>query len=141
MILFENYSWIIRLSIYSLQKNYLTSTILLLLENNYRNCVNRKKIRQQKSQSNISSKRKSQVKSVTGVQNKLHYEKQEDNKKAATGGVPYKKMLLKILQYLQENTCVGVFQACNFIKKRLQCRCFPVNIAKFLRTLIFKNIC
>ena len=25
-------------------------------------------------------------------------------------------------------------QACNIIKKRLQHRCFPVNIAKFLRT-------
>ena len=36
------------------------------------------------------------------------------------------------------------FQAlrpCNFIKKRLQHRCFPVNIAKFLRKLILKNIC
>ena len=28
-----------------------------------------------------------------------------------------------------------------FIKKRLQHRCFPVNIAKFLRTPILKNIC
>ena len=27
------------------------------------------------------------------------------------------------------------------IKKRLQHRCFPVNIAKFLRTSILKNIC
>ena len=32
-------------------------------------------------------------------------------------------------------------QACNFIKKRLQHRCFPVNIAKRLRTSILKNIC
>ena len=31
--------------------------------------------------------------------------------------------------------------ACNFIKKRLQDRCFPVNTAKFLRTPILKNIC
>ena len=29
----------------------------------------------------------------------------------------------------------------NFIKKRLQHRCFPVNIAKFLSTSILKNIC
>ena len=29
---------------------------------------------------------------------------------------------------------------CNFIKKRLQDRCFPANIAKFLRTPILKNI-
>ena len=32
-------------------------------------------------------------------------------------------------------------KVCNFIKKRLQHRCFLVNIAKFLRTPIFKNIC
>ena len=31
--------------------------------------------------------------------------------------------------------------ACNFIKKRLQNRCFAVNIAKFLRTPILKNFC
>ena len=42
-------------------------------------------------------------------------------------------------QYAQENTCVGVsgLQACNFIKKRLLHRCFPVNILKFLRTPFF----
>ena len=32
-------------------------------------------------------------------------------------------------------------QACNFIKKRLQHRYFPVKFAKFLRTPILKNIC
>ena len=32
------------------------------------------------------------------------------------------------------------FQACNFIKKILQRRCFPANIAKFLRTFFLKNI-
>ena len=31
-------------------------------------------------------------------------------------------------------------EVCNFIKKRLQHRCFLVNIAKFLRTFILKNI-
>ena len=30
-------------------------------------------------------------------------------------------------------------QACNFIKKRLQLRCFPVTFAKFLRTLFLLN--
>ena len=30
---------------------------------------------------------------------------------------------------------------CNFIKKRLHHRCFPVTIAKLLRTPISKNIC
>ena len=32
-------------------------------------------------------------------------------------------------------------QLSNFIKKRLQHRCFPVIIAKFLRIPILKNIC
>ena len=29
----------------------------------------------------------------------------------------------------------------NYIKRRMQHRCFPVNNAKFLRTPILKNIC
>ena len=50
------------------------------------------------------------------------------------------------MQYLQENTCAGVsffsfLKACNFIKKKLQYRCFPENSATFLKTLILKNIC
>ena len=32
-------------------------------------------------------------------------------------------------------------KACNLILKRLQHRCFPVNIAKFLRTPNLKNTC
>ena len=32
-------------------------------------------------------------------------------------------------------------QVCNFIKKRLQRRCFPVNIATFSKTIVLKNIC
>ena len=35
----------------------------------------------------------------------------------------------------------GKLQACNFIKNRLRHRCFPLNIAKFLRTPILKDIC
>ena len=35
---------------------------------------------------------------------------------------------------------VAGLKACSFIKKRLQHRCFPVNIAKFLRAPILKNI-
>ena len=31
-------------------------------------------------------------------------------------------------------------KTCKFIKKRHQRKCFPVNIAKFLRTAILKNI-
>ena len=33
------------------------------------------------------------------------------------------------------------FKTCNFLKKRLQQKCFPVNIAKFLKTLILIKIC
>ena len=46
------------------------------------------------------------------------------------------EVFLKILQISQENTCVGVsLQACfNFIKKKLEHRCFPMNNAKFLKT-------
>ena len=46
------------------------------------------------------------------------------------------------------NTCVEVFfnkvaglQACDFVKKRLQHRCFPVKFTKFLRTPFLKYIC
>ena len=38
------------------------------------------------------------------------------------------------------NTLAGL-QACDFIKKRPQYRCFPANIAKFLRTSVLKNTC
>ena len=57
---------------------------------------------------------------------------------AATGGVLLKKLFLKISQYSQENTCVLKLI---FIKKRLQQRCFLVNITKFLRTPFLKNTC
>ena len=33
------------------------------------------------------------------------------------------------------------YQSCNFIKKRLQRRCFSLNIANFLRKAILINIC
>ena len=36
---------------------------------------------------------------------------------------------------------VAGLHASKLFKKRLQRRCFPVNIAKFLRTIIFKNDC
>ena len=59
----------------------------------------------------------------------------------ATGDV-----LQKICSW-QENTCVGdTFwqscrpKACSVITKRLQRRCFPINIAKLLRTPTLKNI-
>ena len=37
------------------------------------------------------------------------------------------------------NTIAGLL-ACNFIKRRLQDSCFPVNIGKFLRTAFLQNI-
>ena len=46
----------------------------------------------------------------------------------------FKIGFLKISQYSQERACVG---ACDFIKKNLQHRYFPVKFAKFLRALIF----
>ena len=61
----------------------------------------------------------------------------------------YKKALLKNFPIFTGKTPaleslfnkVAGVQACNFIKKRLQHRCFPVAIAKFLRTSTLKNIC
>ena len=86
--------------------------------------------------------------------NLLHVIIELINAEAATGGVLYKKVFLKIYQISQKNTCVGVWnykeslfnevaanQACNFTKIRLQHRCFPVKFVKFLRTPILKNIC
>ena len=59
-----------------------------------------------------------------------------------------KKVFLKISQISQENIFVGVsfnkiegLKTWNFIKKRLQDRCFPLKFARFLRTLILKKIC
>ena len=63
---------------------------------------------------------------------------------AATGGVLSKNVFLKVLQISQENTCVGVFLikfVKNYVKKRLQHKCFPAKFTKFLRTTISKNIC
>ena len=40
---------------------------------------------------------------------------------------------VKLLQNYEYLEC----EIFNFIKKRLQQRCFPVNIAKFLRTLLY----
>ena len=61
----------------------------------------------------------------------------------------YKKAAFKNLAtFTGKHLCWGVFfnenanlQSCDFIKKRLQHKCFPVNTAKFLRTRVLKNIC
>ena len=57
----------------------------------------------------------------------------------------YQKAVLKnVVIFTGKNLCWNFFliksQACNFIKKRLQNRCFPENIAKFLRRGNLKNI-
>ena len=49
-------------------------------------------------------------------------------------------MFLKISQYSQENTCVGVSLACNFLKRKLQ-QCFFVNIDKFFGTAFLYKTC
>ena len=48
----------------------------------------------------------------------------------------WKKVFLKIFQYTQENTCVGVF-----LINLQPWTCFPMNIAKILRKPILMNIC
>ena len=53
------------------------------------------------------------------------------------------QVFLNFFQNSQENTCVGVSLVKfvkNFIKKRLQHRCFPAKFAKFLRRNFWKNI-
>ena len=65
---------------------------------------------------------------------------------AATGGVLFKKLFLRISHFWWGNTCFRVFffrvaelQACSFIKKRLQHTPFHVSITKFLGASILKN--
>ena len=43
-----------------------------------------------------------------------------------------------VLEFLVNK--VAGLKACNFIERRLQHRCFPVHIAKFLRKPILKNV-
>ena len=57
-------------------------------------------------------------------------------------------MFLKILQYSQKNTCVGVsllmkMQAFSpvILLKKTPKQAFSVNIAKFLRIHVLKNMC
>ena len=57
---------------------------------------------------------------------------------AATGGVLLEKVFLEILLNSQENTCARASfllkLPATFLKKRPWHSCFPVNLAKFLRT-------
>ena len=48
-----------------------------------------------------------------------------------------KKVFLEISQNSQENTCARVSFLIKLQAQSMWCRCFPVNFAKFLRTLFF----
>ena len=70
------------------------------------------------------------------------------NSEAANGGALYKKLLYNVLAIFTGKHCVKspfnkvvALKVGYFIKKRLQQRCFLVNIAKFLGAPILKNSC
>ena len=63
------------------------------------------------------------------------------NFKSSRSQIIFKTNFFKILQQSRENTCAGVTfwlsyrpRGLQFVKKRLQHRCFLVNIVKFLTT-------
>ena len=65
-----------------------------------------------------------------------------DKRRSSQCRCSVKKGVLKILQVSQKALVleslfnkVPANQACNFIKIRLQHRCFPLKLAKFLKTL------
>ena len=51
-----------------------------------------------------------------------------------------KKKLKNFAIFTGKHLCLSLFNKVFLIKKRLQHKCFPVNIVKFLRTPILKNI-
>ena len=53
----------------------------------------------------------------------------------------HRKCLMKKAFLKNFGIFTGKLQTCNLIKKRLRHRCFPLNIAKFLRSPILKNVC
>ena len=64
--------------------------------------------------------------------------------KVATWGDLLKKLLLNVLQCSMLGSLFNEaadLNVCIFIRKRLKHGCFHVNIAKFLRASILKNIC
>ena len=63
----------------------------------------------------------------------LSYERRIGRDRRSCPKVFCKKLFLKILQYSQENTCVG-----DSIKKNLRRRCF-VNIAKIFKNTYFEE--
>ena len=78
----------------------------------------------------------------------LSLRKQRSSHRSSYHRCSIKKLFIKDLQYLRKTPVLeSLFhkftglKTCNFIKKRLQHRCSPVNIAKFLRTPFLNNIC
>ena len=69
------------------------------------------------------------------------------NTEAAVRRCSVKKVSLEITQHLQENTCASVsiliklqtLRPATLLKKRLWHKCFPVNVAKFLRIPFLKS--
>ena len=61
---------------------------------------------------------------------------------AVTGVFRKKGVLKNFAIFTRKHLCWSLFDVfgVNFIKRRLQHRCFPVNITKFLRKPILKNI-
>ena len=53
----------------------------------------------------------------------------------------YRKSCSKKFRNIHRKTSVLGFKTCNFLKKRLQHRCFSMNVAKFLRILVLIKIC
>ena len=75
---------------------------------------------------------------------KKNFLKKKKEKETVVHRCSSKQVFLKISQISRESNCVGVsfnkvaeLRVCNFIKKRLQHRCFPVKFAKFLGTPFF----
>ena len=50
-----------------------------------------------------------------------------------------KEVFLNICNIHRKTAVLESLLACNFIKKRLQHRCFLVNIAKFLKTAFYRT--
>ena len=85
---------------------------------------------------------------LVNIATKFRVETLQPIRKAATMRCSIKKAFLKNLAIYRETTvleslCNKVIgpKACNVFKKTLQHSFFPVNITKFLRTPILKNIC
>ena len=67
-----------------------------------------------------------------------------NNTEAAARRCSVKKYLLKISQNSQQNTCARVIfkkshRAGNFITRKIQHRCFPVNFAKIFQNSYFEK--